>query len=121
MTAPLEPSAEGMAGELFADFLLEARERLARLEARLLAAAEAGAADAEALEEIRLQLHTLKGNAGIVGLLALQELAHELEDLAAAPDAADLEEMLHGVDRCREMLQNAEDGRSSGRAAGSVR
>jgi two-component system chemotaxis sensor kinase CheA len=121
MASSFGPSAEGIAGDLFADFLLETRERLGRLEALLLSAVEAGSADGEALEEIRLQLHTLKGNAGIVGLTPLQELAHELEDLAAAPDEAELEEMLHGVDRFRELLQNAADGRSPGRVQGSVR
>jgi two-component system, chemotaxis family, sensor kinase CheA len=121
MAAVLDPSQDGVAGDLFADFLLEARERLGRLESLLLAAAEVGSASEEVLEEVRLQLHTLKGNAGIVGLTPLQSLAHELEDLAVGSDAEAVEELLHGVDRFREMLQNAEDGRSPGAAQGSVR
>jgi two-component system chemotaxis sensor kinase CheA len=121
MAAVLDPSQDGVAGDLFADFLLEARERLGRLESLLLAAAEVGSAGEEVLEEVRLQLHTLKGNAGIVGLTPLQTLAHELEDLAVGSDTEAVEELLHGVDRFREMLQNAEEGRSPGAAQGSVR
>jgi two-component system, chemotaxis family, sensor kinase CheA len=102
---------------LLADFLLEAQERLGRLEELLLAAADGVEVNPQAAAEIKLQLHTLKGNAGIVGLPELQSLAHELEDLAESLDtpAPETEELLHGVDRFRRLLpRSAEERRAQG-------
>ncbi|HYN20953.1 MAG TPA: Hpt domain-containing protein, partial [Thermoanaerobaculia bacterium] len=62
--------------------MLESQERLGRLEELLLAAADGDEVTPDVLQEIKLQLHTLKGNSGIVGLADLQSSAHELEDLA---------------------------------------
>jgi len=95
-------------GGLLNDFLLEAQERLGRLEDLLLAAADGGGLGEDAAAEVKLQLHTLKGNSGIVGLRELQALAHELEDLAeslgtASPATA---ELLRGVDRFRRLLRS---------------
>ncbi len=96
---------------LLDEFLLESQERLGRLEDLLLAAAD-GELDASALAEIKLQLHTLKGNSGIVGRGELQSLAHQLEDLAEslAPGSPEAGEMLQGVDRFRRLLQRSEEG-----------
>lgn len=95
---------------LLGEFVLEARERLARLEELLLAAASGAEIDPGAVAEIKLQLHTLKGNSGVVGLSELQSLAHELEDLAESLGTAspEIEELLQGVDRFRELLRYAE-------------
>ncbi|HYG62459.1 MAG TPA: chemotaxis protein CheW [Thermoanaerobaculia bacterium] len=94
--------------EIFADFLLESQERLARLEEVLLALSE-GAGDAvpQLLDEARLQLHTLKGNSGMMGLAELQAVAHALEDRVDSldHDAPQVEDLLHGVDRFRELLE----------------
>jgi two-component system, chemotaxis family, sensor kinase CheA len=89
------------------EFLLESQERLGRLEDLLLAIADGDEADPEAVAEIKLQLHTLKGNSGVMGLRELQSLAHELEDLAehlgaGAPETA---ELLQGLDRFRGLLR----------------
>ena len=88
--------------ELLDDFLLEADERLTRIEVSLLAAVDA---DPEARElsirEVRRELHTLKGNSGMMGLGDLQTLAHALEDLVEEldPDNPDLAPLLSGLDR----------------------
>ncbi len=97
---------------LLAEFQLETQERLGRLEDLLLAAAE-GDLDAGAVAEIKLQLHTLKGNSGIVGLVELQSLAHQLEDLAEslAPASPETGRLLEGVDRFRRLLQRSAEGR----------
>ena len=95
---------------LLSDFLLESRERMDHLEELLLGAAAAGSLGREALEEIQLELHTLKGNAGLVGLTEMQSEAHFLEDLVAAlkPGAPPEEELLAVLDRLRGLLQEAE-------------
>ena len=56
-----------------ADFALDAQERCDRIEELLLAGPEQ-------LDEVRRELHTLKGNAGMVGLRELQEAAHAMEE-----------------------------------------
>ncbi|HEY2736826.1 MAG TPA: Hpt domain-containing protein, partial [Thermoanaerobaculia bacterium] len=95
---------------LFGDFLLESRERLDHLEEILLEAAAAGLLGTGVLEEIRLELHTLKGNAGLVGLAAMQIEAHTMEDLVAAlsPGEPPPPELLAGIDRMRLLLREAE-------------
>ncbi|MBB4639402.1 chemotaxis protein CheA [Longimicrobium terrae] len=66
--------------ELFGDFRDEGRAQLARLD-EALAQAEAGTAlAAEDRAELMRALHTLKGNAAMLGLRPLQELVHTVED-----------------------------------------
>ena len=96
--------SETAAPELLQDFALEAEERCSRVEAALLELP--GAAPdrfGELMEEIRRDLHTLKGNAALVGLGELQALAHRMEDLAdaLAPGRAAIAPLLAGVDRFR--------------------
>jgi two-component system chemotaxis sensor kinase CheA len=102
---------------LLEDYLLESRERLERLEELLLAISSAGAAEPEAIEEIRLQLHTLKGNSGMMGLPSLQAVAHEMEDQAPnlGGSVAVLDSLFAGVDRFRDLL-----GEVAGTAAGEA-
>jgi two-component system, chemotaxis family, sensor kinase CheA len=101
------------ARDLFDDFAAEAEERLDRLEELLLAAgtARAGAVPA-LLEEVRRELHTLKGNAGLMGFTALQELAHQLEDEVEEIDPARPASgvLLAGVDRFRALLRAGGEG-----------
>lgn len=88
---------------LFEEFSLEAREQLDRIEARALDLEVASAAQREGyLVEIRRDLHTIKGNAGMMGLADLQQYAHHLEDNAA--DEADARILLEGVDAMRAVL-----------------
>jgi two-component system chemotaxis sensor kinase CheA len=95
---------------LLPEFLLEAQERLERVEEALLESVTAGPqALGPRLEEVRRELHTLKGNAGLVGLADLQALAHEMEDTVDGLDvrAPDVGGLLAAVDRFRALLAAA--------------
>ncbi|HSN85778.1 MAG TPA: ATP-binding protein, partial [Thermoanaerobaculia bacterium] len=96
--------------ELAADFLLDAGERLNRLEEVLLAASAGGADVSPWLDEARLQLHTLKGNSGMMGFARLQEIAHDLEDRIEEldPRRPRVDGMLAGVDLFRRELGRIE-------------
>lgn len=97
--------------ELAADFLLDAGERLNRLEEVLLAAdSDSGEDVSPWLDEARLQLHTLKGNAGMMGFARLQEIAHDLEDRIEELDplCLQVDGMLTGVDLFRRELARIE-------------
>jgi two-component system chemotaxis sensor kinase CheA len=104
---------------LFGDFLLEAQERLDRLEELLLGSAAAGALSPGDREAIQLELHTIKGNAGLVGMHGLRAEAHGVEDLVAAlaPGEPPGQELLAGLDRLRGHLQQAGAGGEEGAAA----
>ncbi|NMB99044.1 MAG: hypothetical protein GYA35_02065 [Thermoanaerobaculaceae bacterium] len=67
--------------ELLEEFFLDANERLTRIEMMLISLGEEmSSPDAEFLETIRREWHTLKGNAGMMGLGELQKIAHREED-----------------------------------------
>lgn len=88
--------------ELLADFLVEAEERLTRVEVSLLAAVAAAPEARElSFREVRRELHTLKGNSGMMGFEDLQTQAHEMEDLVdnLNPDNPDLGSLLSGLDQ----------------------
>jgi two-component system chemotaxis sensor kinase CheA len=70
-----DPDAEFL--EIFRD---EARERLDRMVNTLLAL-EGGRADADAVDSLFRDTHTIKGAAGMVGLDNLCALAHAMEDV----------------------------------------
>lgn len=66
---------------LLDDFLLDAKERSARVEEILLKLNETPEHERKPLlDEAKRELHTLKGNSGMMGLIQLQTLAHEMED-----------------------------------------
>ncbi|WP_228486554.1 chemotaxis protein CheA [Paludibaculum fermentans] len=66
--------------QLVEDFLVEAREHLANIEARLLEI-EQGAHTPETLNSAFRSFHTLKGLAGFLEYNVIQEVAHEVESL----------------------------------------
>ncbi|WP_321475370.1 chemotaxis protein CheA [uncultured Paludibaculum sp.] len=66
--------------QLVEDFLVEAREHLANIEARLLEI-EQGAHTPETLHSAFRSFHTLKGLAGFLEYAVIQEVAHEVENL----------------------------------------
>jgi two-component system, chemotaxis family, sensor kinase CheA len=84
-----------------ADFTLDAQERCDRIEELLLAGPGC-------LDEIRRELHTLKGNAGMVGLRELQEAAHAMEE-ESDPDA-----LLRSLDEFRKLLNRGDGGQGTG-------
>ncbi len=66
--------------ELLGEFYGEAVEHLQQIEAALLAL-EQEPDNPEALNSIFRSFHTFKGNAGFLGLVPMQSLAHEVESL----------------------------------------
>ena len=94
--------------ELLHDFESEAQERLERLEELLLAApAAAPGGVRELVDGIRREIHTLKGNAGMMGLGELQAAAHAMEDLVGDLEARRprLQRLLAALDRLRALLK----------------
>lgn len=104
--------------ELLDDFLLEADERLTRIEVSLLASIDSTPDERrQAFREVRRELHTLKGNSGMMGLTELQALAHSLEDLVEELDleAPDVGPLMAGLDAFKADLDVA--ARGAGHAA----
>jgi two-component system chemotaxis sensor kinase CheA len=77
-----EAAAEQLASdpELVQEFLVEARAHLATVESGLLLL-EREPRNAEALNSVFRSFHTIKGLAAFLGAVAIQELAHETENL----------------------------------------
>jgi two-component system chemotaxis sensor kinase CheA len=123
MTAPETPLPELPASdEWLRDFEAEARERLDRLEELLLETQSADPAGmAELLDGARRELHTIKGNAGMMGLGTLQAEAHGMEDLLEEldPELPRIEPLLAGLDRLRTLLRSARAA-GAGAAAGEA-
>jgi two-component system chemotaxis sensor kinase CheA len=66
--------------QLIQDFLVEAREHISNVEARLLEI-EHGASTAETLHSAFRSFHTIKGLAGFLEYNTMQEVSHEVESL----------------------------------------
>jgi len=99
--------------EMVQEFLVEARDHLASIEAEMLRL-ERDTEDTEALHSVFRSFHTVKGLAGFLGASAIQELAHETEsvlDLArsgaipATPELTDL--ILRAADELAKCLNAA--------------
>jgi two-component system, chemotaxis family, sensor kinase CheA len=87
---------------LFDDYLLESRERIARVEELLLTLHKVQQENRKGmLDEAKRELHTLKGNAGMMGFKNLQSLAHEMEDDVELLDLnkIELRDILSKLDR----------------------
>ena len=109
---------------LVEEFYLESRERLSAIEEALLALEGASEARHDELIVVaKRELHTLKGNSGMMGLKELQELAHELEDrVAELEDPNEVRDILVEVDQFRKLLDRScgreeEEGAESAEAA----
>lgn len=97
--------------ELLGDFRDEARDPIARLDAAL-AAWERGEAIPEEDRTLLLRgLHTLKGNAGMLGLHAIQDFTHSVESVfkrgPAPPPPGTLERLLRGATALRRAVDRA--------------
>ena len=66
------------------DYFSECDELLATLRRTLLSIDSDGPPEALQLQEIARALHTLKGLSGMVGLVAVEQTAHAMEDLVRA-------------------------------------
>ena len=78
--APAQANVLAQDRELVAEFILEAREHLASIEAQLLAL-EQTPGDPEPIHSIFRGFHTIKGVAGFLEFSAIQQVAHEVETL----------------------------------------
>jgi two-component system chemotaxis sensor kinase CheA len=104
-------------------FLEESEEALARMEGSLLSLEE-HPEDKEAVGEVFRVVHTLKGDAGMVGFAAPAAFAHQIEDLLdliregqAQITGGLVTLLLQSADALRELLREAEAGRDSLRSA----
>jgi two-component system chemotaxis sensor kinase CheA len=114
MTAPIAAAMdEQVFRALLEEFYLESKERLDNIEQVLLSIEAADEARrSELLVETKRELHTIKGNSGMMGLSELQTLAHAIEDFvaglrAATVTQADVRSVLADVDRFRHLLDKA--------------
>jgi two-component system, chemotaxis family, sensor kinase CheA len=73
---------------LLDEFRDEARDQVDRLDAGLLQFERAGDLDAEGRNALLRDLHTLKGNAGMLGLAAIRDFVHVLETALKSLDRA---------------------------------
>lgn len=92
---------------LLGEYALDARERLDRVEQSLLVAESlAGSARVSELARLKAELHTLKGNAAMMGFADLQQLAHVMEDGVAAGEerGLDIAALLASLDDFRRRL-----------------
>jgi len=96
--------------DLEATFAIEAADDVAALEAGLLALEDAPD-DAELRRELLRRVHTLKGNASIVGRDALAAFAHSFEERLQQIDVVDasvIASLLSGVDTFRRLLDGSD-------------
>lgn len=103
----ISPAFEG----LLDDFLLDAKERSARVEEILLKFNETPENERPPLlEEAKRELHTLKGNSGMMGLKNLQSLAHEMEDgvVSFTSDTSNLHAILTKLDTFNTLLDDVD-------------
>jgi chemosensory pili system protein ChpA (sensor histidine kinase/response regulator) len=75
-----EVAHEEISPELIEAFSLEAEDHLRNI-STLLASLDKQPEDKELLQDVRRSVHTLKGAAGAVGLRAIAQLTHRMEDL----------------------------------------
>ncbi|MDQ1437556.1 MAG: two-component system, chemotaxis family, sensor kinase CheA [Acidimicrobiaceae bacterium] len=96
--------------QLFVD---EAETRLARLADELLRLEDAGPVQADLVDSVFRDAHTLKGTAGMMGYSGFAQVAHHMEDLlhqvregTLAPGPALVDGLLAGVDGMRRHLHD---------------
>jgi two-component system chemotaxis sensor kinase CheA len=97
--------------ELLTEFYAEAVDHLQQIEAALLAL-EHRPDEPEALSSIFRSFHTIKGNAGFLGLVPMHTLAHEVESLLDLArnhqlrlNSAVITEILRSRDALQELIQ----------------
>jgi two-component system chemotaxis sensor kinase CheA/two-component system sensor histidine kinase and response regulator WspE len=98
-------------------------DRVEKVSSALLELERGGAAP-EPLAEVARELHTLKGEARMMGFAGLAALAHAAEDLlkaaGPAPDKARLQALLEACDAVRPLLDQPPDGGRTPGAAGAA-
>jgi two-component system chemotaxis response regulator CheY len=102
-----------LSDDLVFEYLAEASDQLATMEADLLAMEEAGAEiDEEQVNRIFRAVHSIKGGAGFFDLAKIGELAHHAEDVLAlirsrkiAPTPDVVRVLLRTTDRLNELVK----------------
>ncbi|HEY1066745.1 MAG TPA: Hpt domain-containing protein, partial [Pirellulales bacterium] len=96
--------------EILDEFVLETHENLSLLDSDLIAL-EKNPAEKSTLAQVFRTLHSIKGTAGFMGLVKLQNVAHSAESLLSKLRAGELRfnapiatALLNVVDAVREML-----------------
>ncbi|MDR0338881.1 MAG: chemotaxis protein CheA, partial [Desulfovibrio sp.] len=106
--------------EIFADFIIEAKEHLETIEPNLLEL-EKAPDNLSLLNEIFRPMHSLKGASGFLGLNKMNGLAHKAEnildglrkgDMAVNSDIMDV--ILASTDALRQMIDNLETSNTEG-------
>lgn len=97
--------------ELLDDFREEARQALERLDAALAALERGEALSGEERAALLRGLHTLKGNAGMLGLRPIQDFVHPVEGVLKLPverwPAGTLDRLLAGASALRRAVRRA--------------
>lgn len=113
-------SQEYMDPELFADFIVEAKEHLETIEPNLLEL-EKAPGNLDLLNDIFRPMHSLKGASGFLGLNRINRLAHKAENILdelrkgtmiITPEIMDV--ILAATDALRQMIDNLEVSSSEG-------
>ncbi len=98
-------------GDLLEEFVIESYRRLEAVEQALLQIGEHTAENTpEALANVRRELHTIKGNAGMMGFRDIQNRTHWMEDAISGNQRFTAEQtslLLLGVDEVRVLLRAA--------------
>ena len=92
---------------LLREFINESKERLNKVEEILLKLIESEESKKrEGMVVAKREMHTIKGNAGMMGLIEIQQLCHTIEDQVEAIDILNpqIENILQNIDRCRILL-----------------
>ena len=87
--SPLITSAAAIPSEIIDRFRSRALERIELLEAHWLSLTARDAADPAVVQEMRREIHTLKGDSRMVGFTDVNLLSHKLEDLLAVAHRLD--------------------------------
>uniref|UniRef100_I2PZF4 Chemotaxis protein CheA n=1 Tax=Desulfovibrio sp. U5L TaxID=596152 RepID=I2PZF4_9BACT len=113
-------SQDFMDPELFADFIVEAREHLETIEPNLLEL-ERNPGNLSLLNDIFRPMHSLKGASGFLGLNAINLLAHKAENILdelrkgnIAVSAEIMDVILAATDLLRMMIENLEQTGAEG-------
>ncbi len=113
-------SQEFMDPELFADFIIEAKEHLETIEPNLLEL-EKAPDNLSLLNEIFRPMHSLKGASGFLGLNRMNGLAHKAENIldelrkgTMAVTSEIMDTILAATDALRQMIDNLEATNTEG-------
>jgi two-component system, chemotaxis family, sensor kinase CheA len=96
-------------GSLIEEFREEAREQVDRLDQGLLRLDREGALDDEVHRDLMRSLHTLKGNAGMLGLAPIRDFVHVVETVlkAGVDEAGVIEPLFEGAMALRRAIDAA--------------